>query len=298
MVLFNLFAENLREKMRTYINDKSMGVVEEIRMRAGQPVIIKFNKCEFVTDYLVKQKDLRDTLELAANHSVYAFAEEIKGGYITVEGGHRIGICGKVVYEDDTITTIKYISSLNIRVAHQILGCADMVINDICCGSVNSTLVISPPGLGKTTLIRDMIRQISNKGYTVGVVDERSEIASSYQGMAQNDIGIRTDILDACPKAKGMLMMLRSMSPDVLVVDEIGGVEDVEALGHVINCGCSVIASVHGESVEGIMKKIALNELFIHNYFSRYIVIRCDKNKGRQYTVYDNRGMAIRSISL
>ena len=136
-----------------------------------------------------------------------------------------MGIAGKVILEDDQIKNMQYISSMNVRVSHEVVGCADSVLPYITRNrEVCHTLIISPPRCGKTTLIRDLIRQISDgngyvKGCTVGVVDERSELGGCYLGIAQNDMGMRTDILDGCPKAEGMILLIRSMAPRVLAVD-------------------------------------------------------------------------------
>ena len=162
-------------------------------------------------------------MEYISSYSMYAYIEQLKQGFLTIRGGHRVGICGTVVMDHDKVKTIRHISGLNIRIAHEVKGCADTLYS-LCTrmGKLIPTLIISPPGCGKTTLLRDMIRKISDEGQTVGVVDERSEIGACYQGVAQNDLGIQTDIMDACEKGQGMNMLIRSMAPDVIAVDEIG----------------------------------------------------------------------------
>ena len=208
--------------------------------------------------HYVDRCELMETMEYIAGYSLYAYEDELRQGFLTIQGGHRVGVAGKILMEEGKVRSIRYISFLNIRLAHQVEGCADKVMPFIVeNGEVCHTLIISPPCCGKTTLLRDVIRQISNgnawcEGKNVGVVDERSEIGGAYQGVPQNDLGIRTDLLDCCPKAEGMMMLIRSMSPEVVAVDEIGDYGDIKAIESVLNCGCRLIATVHGSSVEDI----------------------------------------------
>jgi stage III sporulation protein AA len=266
------------------------GEIEEIRLRAGCPVIIKSRGKELYPDangelteniqkaYKIDKAEMDSLIRHICSYSLYAYEDELRQGFITVQGGHRIGIAGQVVCgETGHIKTIKNISYMNIRVSHQIKGDADTVMQYIYKEeTVKNTLIISPPGCGKTTLLRDIIRQLSdgNKyhhGMGVAVVDERSEIAGSYMGIPQNDLGIRTDVLDACPKSEGMMMLLRSMAPEVLAVDELGNANDIEALHMAVSCGSSFVATVHGDSLmdvdcrfgKGSIKDSGLFELFI-----------------------------------
>ena len=191
---------------------------------------------------------------------------------------------------------MKYISSVNIRISHEMKGCAEKVMPYICMnGELCHTLIISPPCGGKTTLLRDLIRQISDgnsyvKGCTVGVVDERSEIGGCYLGVAQNHLGSRTDILDCCPKAEGMIMLIRSMAPRVLAVDEIGAQEELRAVEYAMQCGCKLIASVHGNSMEEIAAKPGLSELVKRRRFERYVVLQNQRHPGEIKEIYDERG--------
>ena len=207
-----------------------------------------------------------------------------------------MGVTGKVLLNGDRIRGMKYISCINVRLSHQIPGCADAVMPYIQSRNhISHTLIISPPRCGKTTLLRDVIRQLSNgregiPGVTVGVVDERSELAGSWQGVPQNDLGMRTDILDACPKAEGMQMLVRSMSPDVVAVDELGREEDFRAVESVIHCGCRLIATAHGNSVEDILNQPFFQKLKKMEIFEKYIVLGDRKQIGIIKGIYDEKG--------
>jgi len=282
--------------------------VQEIRMRVHAPLLIIHNNHEFYITpegklsrnsgeaCQVSKKDLKETLEYMSDYSLYAFEEELKQGFITIQGGHRIGIAGKTITDEKGIRSMKFISFLNIRLSHQIRGCADRVLPYLYeKQEVLHTLIVSPPRCGKTTLLRDVIRQISNgtgqeAGMTVGVVDERSEIGACYQGVPQNELGIRTDILDCCPKALGMMMLIRTMSPQVIAVDEIGSREDLEAMEYVMNCGCKLIATVHGNSIDDIRQKPVLRRLIQERWFERYVVLNGRKRPGNVEQIYDARG--------
>lgn len=279
--------------------------LQEIRLRTEKPmVIIEGGKEIFVTDsknnrLTVTGKEIRETLDYISNYSLYAYENELRQGFITIEGGHRVGMAGQTVLEQNKVKNMKYISSVNIRISHEIKGCAGRVMPYISKnGELCHTMIISPPRCGKTTLLRDIVRQASDgcrwvKGTTVGVVDERSEIGGCYRGEPQNDLGIRTDILDCCPKAEGMLMLIRSMAPRILAVDEIGAKEDVSAIEYALHCGCIMLATAHGSSVEELRKKPLFDDLIENRRFERYVVLSNKKSTGGVEGIYDEKGMPL-----
>jgi stage III sporulation protein AA len=299
-------------KLRTILGKLNIEFdkLQEIRLRMNAPLIMIYgNKETFVTEdaklvdnpqkaVQITKNEIRETMEYISNYSLYAFEDEIKQGFITINGGHRIGITGKTIIEDDAIKGMKHISFINIRLAHQVKGCADRVLPYLVDKQTNGiyhTLIISPPRCGKTTLLRDIIRQLSNgseylPGMSIGVVDERSEIGACYMGTPQNELGIRTDILDCCPKAKGMMMLIRSMSPQVIAVDEIGSKEDLDAIDYVIGCGCKMIATVHGSSIEDINNKPTLSDLVKKRLFERYVILSNRTKIGHLDEIYDSDG--------
>lgn len=296
----NLFAGNIRRLLCEA--DLDYDKLYEIRLRVGRPLFLTYDGGECFLrrrerePYLVTQEDLKETLEYVSGYSLYAYEEEVRQGFLSVQGGHRVGVTGKVILNGNQIQGMKYISCINVRLAHQIKGCADAVMPYIQNKDwIAHTLIISPPRCGKTTLLRDIIRQISNgregiEGKTVGVVDERSELAGCYQGIPQNDLGIRTDILDGCPKAEGMQMLIRSMSPAVIAVDELGGEEDFQAVKSVIHCGCKLIATVHGNSLEDILQQPLFRKLLKERVFERYILLGKQDRAGIIEGVFDGEG--------
>lgn len=285
-----------------------IGYLQEIRMRTGQPLLCIYRGKEYFLSengaaepsgkhcVIVSGEDLLETVSYVSRYSLYAFDEELKQGYITIPGGHRVGIAGKIVMEGQRIHCVKYISFLNVRLSHEKKGCANRIFPYLVKnGRFCHTLIISPPKCGKTTLLRDIIRQASNgsgqlRGQNVGVVDERSEIGGSYRGVPQNDLGIRTDVLDCCPKSEGMMMLIRSMAPDIVAVDEIGDYRDSQAIEAVFHCGCKLLATVHGSSVEDIRKKPLLQRLVKYRCFERYIVLDSEKEVGHVRDIFDERG--------
>ena len=279
--------------------------LQEIRLRIGQPLRVIYDNEEKTLPirekqkYIVTKEVIRETMEYISHYSLYAYEHELKQGFLTIEGGHRTGVTGKVIVEQGKVKNIQYISSINIRMSHEILGCAEGLLPFITKNrQVCHTVIISPPRCGKTTLIRDLVRQISDgneyvKGCTVGVVDERSELGGCYLGVAQNHLGSRTDILDCCPKAEGMIMLIRSMAPQVIAVDEIGTQEEIHAVEYAMQCGCKMLASVHGASLEEARNKPVLGELIRRKRFERYVVLKNERKPGEIQAIYDERGSSL-----
>lgn len=313
--ILKLFCINVRKLLdRLNIQYEKL---QEIRLRSNKPIIILYDNKEWFLGkdgnltvniyeaYIMTNNDVKETMEYVSNYSLYAYEEEIKQGFITVQGGHRVGICGKVVMESKGIKTIKYISFLNIRIAHEVIGCSNSLLKYVIDkeNKINNTLIISPPRCGKTTILRDLIRNISDGviekngdslknitvGQSVGIVDERSEIAGSYLGIPQNDIGIRTDVLDGVPKSIGIMMLVRTMSPRVIAIDEIGSLEDIEAVAYGINCGCCFLGTVHGASIEEISRKPLFNKMLEWGVFERYIVLDSKIKVGTIKGVYNQQ---------
>lgn len=290
--IIHLFSRHIREILeKTRLDFEKL---QEIRLRAHKPFLIRLDKEEYFLSeqgeilkeprraFLVTEREIRETMDLVGKYSLYAYEDELKQGYLTLRGGHRLGVSGKAVLDGDKVKSIRYISCLNLRLSHQIIGCGDKVLPYLYDETgLKHTLLISPPRGGKTTLLRDLVRQISNgtkdfKGHTVGVVDERSEICGCFQGIPANDIGIRTDVMDACPKAEGMMMLIRSMAPEVLAVDEIGREEDIRAMETALFCGCRLLATVHGSSLDDIRSKPLLRRLVEEQIFERYVIMGSD----------------------
>jgi len=303
------------KQMLDGLPSKALEGIEEVRLRQGKPVMLYGDEKEyllgingkFTTDvsnsYICTYEDIKSSVNLITNYSLYSYEDDIRNGFVTVDGGHRVGICGKAVLEGGRVRTFKDISFINYRVARQVLGAADKVLRSIiqANGSIYNTLIISPPQCGKTTILRDMIRQLSNgiptmgiRGKKVGLVDERNEIAACSMGVPKNDVGIRTDVLDGCPKAEGILIMIRSMSPEIIATDEIGRSEDGAAVLDAINAGVKIITTIHGSDIEDFLRKPSLEKLH-RNQFERYIVMSRRQGVGTIEVILDKDYMIVKA---
>ncbi|MBR2785786.1 MAG: stage III sporulation protein AA [Clostridia bacterium] len=269
--------------------------ITEIRIRSKNKIIVICGKNEFVLDLIASPKIILDILLNVSKMSIYAIQTDLNNGFVVIRGGHRIGVCGEVVYENGKIKNIKNICSLNIRVAHQIFGCADTVMPQIIVNGIfQNTLIVSPPGCGKTTLLRDIIRLLSNgiktlgfSGKNVSLIDERGEIASCYEGVPTLDIGIRTDVMSNIDKSTGMSMVIRSMAPDIIATDEIGSSDDVLSIKAAILSGVKVIFTMHGDSLKSVLENTNVKELIDMNVFSKIILLSSGKIPGIVEKIYD-----------
>jgi stage III sporulation protein AA len=271
--------ENIRAVLGAEIARRLEGFGEwdklsEVRLRVDKPLILRVGGADRLLDFEPAAEDLRETMERISQYSFYAFEAELQAGYITLPGGHRVGVSGQVVMENGAVRAWRHISGINIRVARSVFGCADGVMPSLFeGGEFLHTMIISPPGYGKTTLLRDIVRQVSDKKkLTVGLADERSEIAGCFRGVAQNDVGIRTDVIDGCPKALAMVMLLRAMSPKVIAVDELGGEADARAVDTVLNAGVKLLCTAHGRDVEDVKANPALAAVAGRGIFERFVV--------------------------
>lgn len=286
----NIFPEKIADTIDKYKNEK----IQEIRIKINKPIIIYTNEGEVILSNEVTKEEFKFILQRISNYSIYAYEEEIKQGFITLKGGHRVGIAGECVMENNKIKTIKNISSLNIRISKEVIGCGKKVLKYITNNNVvRNTLIISPPKCGKTTILRDITRILSSgdmkenlMGKKVVVIDERSEIGASYVGIPQMNLGIRTDILDNCLKKEGMLMAIRSLSPDILICDEIGTEEDISALNTAFNSGVNIVVTVHGSNLEDIKKRKAFDNLLLSGIIERVIVLSNRLGVGTIENVY------------
>lgn len=271
--------------------------IEEIRIRMNRPIEIITAKTVIYLPYTVRQDDTEQLLNKISQYSIYALDEELKRGYITIEGGHRIGLAGRVILENGKVKAIRDISSFNIRIAKEKIGIAEKWLPYLYQFGWKNTMIVGPPQTGKTTLLRDLARIISSgfpeaniEPFKVGIIDERSEIAGCVNGVPQLTFGVRIDILDACPKAEGMMMMIRSMSPDVLIVDEIGRKEDTEAILEAVHAGIRLIMTTHGESYYDLLHRPILKPILSDHIFERYIELGKGKGPGYISAIKDSNG--------
>lgn len=283
--LYRYFPSNIYNLLKSTAiqNSKIEQELQEIRIRVNKPIILKLRKLEVVIEYEISQTEILQIVEKLCNNSIYAYKNQMCEGFITIKGGHRVGITGSAVMDNGKIINIKYITSLNFRVAREVENCSYSILNqvvDVKNDTINNTLIVSPPGKGKTTMLRDLIKNISNgipkinfRGRNCGVVDERGEIAAMYQGIPQNNVGIRTDIIENISKAKGMKMLIRSMSPEVIACDEIGSKEDIQAIKEAMLSGVKGIFTMHGRDLNDIKANTYINELVENKTIEKIIFL-------------------------
>ncbi|NMM54485.1 stage III sporulation protein AA [Paenibacillus aquistagni] len=297
--------------------ERVLAELEEVRVREDRPLEVIFGgSYGFVTSegkltdlssgaYKPNKEDCHRLLDLMTNHSLYTMEEQLRRGFVTVAGGHRVGMSGRTVLSQGKVSHLRDIAGFNIRIAREVKGVGKPILPyllDFGQKGVHHTLIVSPPQHGKTTLLRDLVRMISSgewchtdatwKAMKVGVVDERSEIAGCIKGVPSFDLGVRSDVLDGCPKAEGMMMLIRSMSPEVLVVDEFGRMEDVLAMREAIHAGVSVIATAHGQALDELVRRPGLSELLTEGVFRRIVFLQRTK-KQMMFRVFDEKKRAM-----
>ena len=256
------------------------GGIEEIRLRAGRPPSVKGLSGERPLEMAaVTAEELREVLSRAARYSVHSYAESLRHGFVTLAGGHRLGVCGTAAEENGQVIGVRGLSSVNLRIARQITGVDAQIAPWIGDGAPQSVLLVSPPGLGKTTLLREWVRLVSDKGYTVAVADERSEVAALSDGVPQFEVGRCTDVLENCSKKQAALMLLKTMSPALLAFDEITAPEDVEAVPLCAHCGTAVLASAHAADVDDLRRRPLYRALLALDVFRHAVVIERKNNK-------------------
>lgn len=302
--IYKILPETIGNSIKQFLMEDK---IQEVRIKVGKPIILNLAFEEKVLDYVATRDDLRYLITKISNYSLYAFEEEIKQGYITLKGGHRVGLAGECVMSKGEVKTIKNISSLNIRICKEVIGASNKVMRLIAENDrVYNTLIVSPPKCGKTTILRDIAKNLSNgmyqislSGKKVTIVDERSEIAACYNGIPQMNVGIRTDILDNCLKKSGMIMAIRSLSPEVLICDEIGTEGDLEALNMAFNSGVNIIVTVHGYDINDIYNRKVFKELIDNCVLERIVLLSNRRGAGTIEKVYKvSRGKGLQCLEV
>lgn len=291
--IIRLFPEMIQNRLIKQLHEH-WHHIQEIRIRLDKPIELIFDRhTEWMTDIRPSRKDTIYIMNQLSEFSLYRMEDELREGYITIEGGHRVGLAGKVNTLGGEVKAIQHITFMNIRVAKEKIGVALPFMPFIYNGyQYDNTLLVGAPQTGKTTIIRDMARMISDhrgntSGKKVGIVDERSEISGSIKGIPQHTLGLRADVMDACPKAEGMMMMIRSMSPEVLIVDEIGNEKDVAALMEAINAGVTIICSIHAQTLDDLKKRPSIRPLFMNSVFKRIILLERGNEPGKVGAIYN-----------
>jgi len=296
--ILRLFPEPFKILLSKRISNR-WDQLQEIRLRVQQPIELNYDdQIEWVDELSLSEQDCHFILSQLCDFSVYRMEEELRQGFVTIRGGHRVGLAGTATVQQGSLQSLKHISFFNIRIAKEKYGSADQIMPYIHDGRYRHTLLAGPPKAGKTTLLRDLARQIaagSNRAapHKVAIIDERSEIAASWNGVAQHSVGRRTDILDSCPKSAGMLLMIRSMSPEVIITDEIGRPADVDAIGEAANAGITVITTVHARNMEELRRRPSLRPLWDENIFERIVFLNNNPFPGHVQCILDGHGNRI-----
>lgn len=304
--IFAYLPKTIQDHLQQVSSYFPLNNIEEIRFRIGRPIEVTANRKTLFLPYSLSREEAEQIMEKLSNHSFYTLDEELRRGYITIDGGHRVGLAGRVILDGGKVKGIREVSSFNIRIAREKIGVAEEYIQFLFDSGWHHTMIIGPPQSGKTTFLRDLARIISTgvkqhniPPFKVGIVDERSEIAGSVNGVPQLTFGPRIDVLDGCPKAEGMMMMIRSMSPDVLIVDEIGRKEDTEAILEAVHAGVRLMMTTHGESLEEIKQRPSLQPIVRQEIFTRFIELSRRNGTHMVVTIKNQQGEEIlRKVSV
>lgn len=290
MLKYDEAAAVLPEEIRAealFLPDSEKASAEEFRLRCGRPPTVLLPQGEKpLSGYPVTQSMLEAAVAAASSSSRHSVGESVRAGFVTARGGHRVGVCGTAVVRGGEIESIRNFSSVSVRIARQLPGISETVLPELCgsSGEPLGTMILSPPGGGKTTFLRDLVRAFSSRGVRTGVIDERSEIAALSRGVPQFDVGPCTDVLELAPRAKAVEAMLRSMSPCVIALDEIFSEADAGAVQAAVGSGASVFATAHASSPGELRRRGTLRAVLESGAFSRLVIIRNESGK-RSYEV-------------
>lgn len=292
-----LFEEPLSEIFEKYVN---LNKVNEIRLRLNKRIVVYIAGKPYYLSYegitndqekaiIVSREMLYNIIKRATEHSLYAVNNQLKQGFITVSGGVRIGICGEVVIENGVVQTVKNFSSINIRIAKEVKNCSLGILDILLQGGFSNTLIISPPGCGKTTLIRDILWQMSERSYTYNILlaDERYEIANCFNGQPMLNVGEFTDVISGAEKGYAFECGIRSMSPDILVTDELATSKDIESIINIANSGIKLLCSVHAKDLDDLKTKPQFKMLIEQKIFKRFVVLSKTRGLGTIEGVFD-----------
>ena len=270
----------LPRRLLTECSDIPSSEAEEFRLRAGRRATLLIGGTETpISSVPVDTSDIDSVIERATNASVHTAQSSIAKGFINCSGGIRIGLCGTGIIDKDKVTGMRGISSLAIRIPHEIRGCGQAAIDKVKADTVGSVLILSPPGYGKTTFLRECIRQLSDSGKRVSIADERGELAAVHRGVPQFDLGKASDIMSDVPKAQAVMMLLRAMNPQIIAMDEISSPEDVEAAETASGCGVRLIATAHAADKSELYRRPVYRRLLELGVFKNTVVIenRCGR---------------------